>query len=261
MKFQAAVFDWAGTMIDFGSFAPMGVFVEAFSRFGIKATIADARGPMGRPKRAHIQAMLAQNGIRRQWEAAHGGAPTEADVDAIYEIFVPMNEEVAPRYAALVPGAKGAVDQLAARGIRVGSTTGYTRSIMARVLPAAAAQGYAPECVVCADDVADGRPGPGQMLRAMELLGVTDGAAVVKVDDTEPGIAEGVAVGALTVGVAMSGNHVGLTPEDLAALPAPERERLRTRATEALRSAGADHVIDTVADLPALLAMLEHVRA
>jgi beta-phosphoglucomutase-like phosphatase (HAD superfamily) len=29
-RFKAAVFDWAGTMIDFGSFAPMGVFVEAF---------------------------------------------------------------------------------------------------------------------------------------------------------------------------------------------------------------------------------------
>ena len=34
-KFKAAVFDWAGTMVDFGSFAPMGVFVEAFAAFGI----------------------------------------------------------------------------------------------------------------------------------------------------------------------------------------------------------------------------------
>lgn len=261
MKLQAAVFDWAGTMIDFGSFAPMGVFVEAFSRFGIKATIADARGPMGRPKRAHIQAMMALSGIRKQWEAAHGRAPTEADVDALYEIFVPMNEEVAPRYAALIPGAKAMYDGLRARGVAVGSTTGYTRSIMARVLPAAAAQGYAPDCVVCADDVAEGRPGPGQMLRAMELMGVSDAGAVIKVDDTEPGIAEGVAVGAITVGVAMSGNHVGLTPDDLAALPAPERDRLRLRASEALRGAGADHVIDTVADLPALIAMLEQAKA
>lgn len=261
MKLQAAVFDWAGTMIDFGSFAPMGVFVEAFSRFGIKATIADARGPMGRPKRAHIQAMMALNSIRKQWEAAHGHAPTEADVDAIYEIFVPMNEEVAPRYAALIPGAKAMYDGLRARGVAVGSTTGYTRSIMARVLPAAAAQGYVPDCVVCADDVAEGRPGPGQMLRAMELMGISDAAAVIKVDDTEPGIAEGVAVGAITVGVALSGNHVGLTPDDLAALPGPERDRLRARAADALRAAGADHVIDTVADLPALIAMLEQAKA
>ena len=57
-KFKAVVFDWAGTMIDFGSFAPMGVFVEAFKRFGLDATIAEARAPMGAPKRDHIKAML-----------------------------------------------------------------------------------------------------------------------------------------------------------------------------------------------------------
>ena len=39
-RFKAVVFDWAGTMIDFGSFAPMGVFVEAFGRFGVTATVA-----------------------------------------------------------------------------------------------------------------------------------------------------------------------------------------------------------------------------
>ena len=55
---KAVVFDWAGTMIDFGSFAPMGVFVEAFSRFGIEVSIAEAREPMGRPKWDHIVAML-----------------------------------------------------------------------------------------------------------------------------------------------------------------------------------------------------------
>ena len=48
-KFKAVVFDWAGTMIDFGSFAPMGVFVKAFETFGIRASIEQARGPMGKP--------------------------------------------------------------------------------------------------------------------------------------------------------------------------------------------------------------------
>lgn len=57
-KLKAAVFDWAGTMVDFGSFAPMGVFVEAFKTFGIDATIAEARGPMGAPKWDHIKTMI-----------------------------------------------------------------------------------------------------------------------------------------------------------------------------------------------------------
>lgn len=83
--------------------------------------------------------------------------------------------------------------------------------------------------------------------------------AVLKVDDTVPGIAEGVAAGCVTVGLALSGNEAGLTPEELAALPEAERAELRDRVSAILKAAGADHVIDTVADLPALIERLEAV--
>lgn len=257
MTFKAAVFDWAGTMIDFGSFAPMGVFVEAFRSFGITATIPQARGPMGAPKWDHIRAMMDDPDIAAQWRAAHGAAPGDADVDKVYEVFVPMNEEVVADYATLVPGALETVQWLRARGMKIGSTTGYTRSIMERVLPVAEAQGYVPDNLICADDLPEGRPGPLGMYQTFVDLAVYPPAAVLKVDDTEPGIAEGVAAGCVTVGVALSGNHAGLTPEDLAALPAAEVEAIRDRAGAALRAAGADHVIDTVADLPALIEWLE----
>jgi phosphonoacetaldehyde hydrolase len=160
------------------------------------------------------------------------------------------------RYATLIPGALDTVQWLRARGMKIGSTTGYVRSIMARVLPVAAAQGYAPDNCVCADDLPEGRPGPLQMYQTFIDLRVYPPSAVVKVDDTEPGIAEGVAAGCLTVGVALSGNIAGLTVEELAAAPAAEVARLRAMATQRLRGAGADHVIDTVADLPALLESL-----
>ncbi|MFU8898795.1 MAG: phosphonoacetaldehyde hydrolase [Roseinatronobacter sp.] len=255
-RFKAVVFDWAGTMIDFGSFAPMGVFVEAFKQFGLDATIAEARAPMGAPKRAHIKAMLMAPRLAAQWQEVHGSAPTEADIDRIYALFVPMNEQVVADYATLVPGAAAMVADLRARGLKIGSTTGYTRSIMERVFPVAAAQGYAPDNCVCADDLPEGRPGPLQMYQTFVDLAVYPPEAVLKVDDTEPGIAEGVAAGCVTVGVALSGNHVGLTPAELAALSEGEVATLRDRAAASLRAAGADHVIDTVADLPALIDQL-----
>jgi len=95
-----------------------------------------------------------------------------------------------------------------------------------------------------------------QMYQTFIDLRVYPASAVIKVDDTEPGIAEGVAAGCLTVGVAMSGNIVGLTPEDLAVTAPDEIARLREVATSRLKAAGADHVIDTVADLPALIVRL-----
>lgn len=251
---KAVIFDWAGTMIDFGSFAPMGVFVEAFRRFDIEATIPEARAPMGLPKWDHIDAMLKAPRLSGEWARVHGAAPTAADVDRVYKVFVPMNEEVVADYAMLVPGAKDTLDWLAARGIKVGSTTGYTRSIMERVAPLAAAQGYMPLNMVCADDLPEGRPGPLGMYQCFIDLAIYPPETVLKVDDTPPGIAEGVAAGCPTVGVALSGNIAGKTPEALATLSEAEIAAIRSEATTILTAAGATHVIDTVADLPALIA-------
>ena len=255
--FKAVVFDWAGTMVDFGSFAPMGVFVKAFEQFGIPVTIDQARGPMGSAKWDHIRAMMDMPEIAAAWEAKHGAAPTDADVDRVYEVFVPMNEEVAADYADLVPGALDTVAFLRGRGMKIGSTTGYTRSIMERVLPVAAAQGYSPDNLVCSDDLSEGRPGPLGMYKCFVDLGVYPPEAVIKVDDTAPGIAEGRAAGCVTVGLALSGNFVGKTPDELAHCTEAELDAYRAGASEVLRAAGADHMIDTVADLPALIERLE----
>ncbi len=256
-KFKAVVFDWAGTMIDFGSFAPMGVFVKAFETFGITATIDQARAPMGKPKWDHIRSMMDDPDICAQWIAKYGHAPTDADVDKVYKVFVPMNEEVVADFSDLVPGAAEVVRLLRTKGMKIGSTTGYTRSIMERVLPKAAEQGYEPDNLICADDLPEGRPGPLGMYQCFVDLVAYPPSAVIKVDDTEPGIAEGVAAGCLTVGLALSGNYAGKTPEELAALSEDQVDALRQHATVELKKAGADYVIDTVADLPALIEKLE----
>lgn len=250
---KAIIFDWAGTMVDFGSFAPMGAFVEAFDGLGIEVTIEEARAPMGMPKWHHIEAMMAMPRVSQAWAAKFGSVPTSGDIDRVYEIFVPLNEKVAGKYAVLVPGALEMLSYLKAKNIKVGSTTGYTRSIMANVTPIAAKQGYVPENLVCSDDLIEGRPGPLGIYKCMVDLGVYPVQSIIKVDDTEPGIAEGVSAGCITVGVSMSGNYVGKTPDELSALSEAEKSDLRRVATEKLKSAGADFVIDTVADLPALM--------
>lgn len=256
-RFRAAVFDWAGTTVDFGCFAPAAAFVKAFAACGVEVSHEEARAPMGSAKRDHIRAMLDIEPVAARWAAEHGAAPGEADVERVYEVYVPMNETAAAEHAELVPGMAAVVGNLRGRGMKIGSTTGYTRSIMERVLPVAAAQGYAPDNVVCSDDLPEGRPGPLGMYQCFIDLRVYPPRSVIKVDDTAPGIAEGVAAGCVTVGVALSGNAVAKTPAELAAMDTPAVERLRQAATEMLRAAGADHVIDTVADLPALIDALD----
>ncbi|MGX9965664.1 phosphonoacetaldehyde hydrolase [Roseomonas sp. F4] len=252
---KAVILDWAGTVLDHGSRAPMGAFVEAFGRFGVALSIADARGPMGMAKADHIR--LVGRAVNEAWRARHGRDFGEADVQAIFEVFEPLNIAAVEAHSALIPGAREALDQLAARGIRIGSTTGYTRPIMDRLAPLAAAQGFRPEIIICAGDLPEGRPAPLQMWKAMAEMGVWPARQVVKVDDTPPGIGEGRNAGTWTIGLALSGNIAGLSAEELAALSDTARAELRRVATAELTGAGAHLVIDSIAGLPAALAAIE----
>jgi len=246
---KAVIFDWSGTVVDFGSRAPAAAFIEVFREFGVHLTVAEARGPMGLPKRDHLRALGSVPRIAAAWRSAHGRGFADADVDRLHDVFEPLTARVAARHADLVPGVAGVVAELRRRGVKIGSTTGYTRPIMESVLPIAARQGFAPDNLVCAGDLPAGRPTPLMMYRCFVELAVWPAAAVVKVDDTAPGIEEATAAGSWAVGVAMSGNAVGLAPERLAGLDAAETARLREDAAAELRAAGAHYVIDTVADL------------
>lgn len=259
--FRAVVLDWAGTVLDFGSCAPMSAFVRLFERHGIELTIDEARAPMGLPKWDHIRAVGNTPRIAAQWHELHGRAFADADVDALYEEFTPMNAATVPDHAALVPGALEVILDLRRQGLAIGSTTGYNRPIMEVLAPLAAAQGYVPDNLVCAGDLAAGRPSPLMMYRCFADLGVWPAQAVVKVDDTAPGIAEARAAGSWAVGVAVSGNEVGLSLDEWRSLDAQQQQVHRERATAVLREAGAHEVIDTVAELlPALRRLRDRAR-
>ncbi len=255
MKIQAAILDWAGTVVDHGSRAPMGAFVRAFTQFGVTISIADARGPMGMAKRDHIRAVGQTPSVAAAWRARHGRDFTEGDVDAIFQVFEPMNIAAVRDHGDIIPGTIEALETLRARGIRIAGTTGYTRPIMDVLEPLAATAGYAPELTVCAGDLPAGRPTPLMMWYAIAKLGAWPAATVVKVDDAAPGIGEGKAAGTWTVGIALTGNAVGLAAEELAALSPTERAKLRDKATTELRD--ADLVIDSIADLPQAIATLD----
>ncbi len=254
---RAVVFDWAGTVIDFGSLAPMGAFVKLFQRYGVEITVAEARVPMGLAKWDHIKALGTQPRVAAAWRQSRGHDFTDDDVDELYAVFTPMNAQSVVQHATLIPGVVRAVTALRERGIAIGSTTGYNRAIMEVVAPLAAEQGFAPDNLVCAGDLIAGRPSPLMMYRTFADLGVWPPSAVVKVDDTVPGIEEGLAAGTWVVGVVVSGNGVGLTQQDWLRLDAAKQTFIRERAAATLLAAGAHIVIDTVDDLLPVLAQIE----
>lgn len=246
---QAVILDWAGTTVDFGSLAPAAVFVEVFARQGVAISLEEARGPMGLPKKDHIRELTREPAIARRWQERHGRLPQETDVEAMYADFVPLQLDCLARHSRLVPGTADTVAALRARGVRIGATTGYSSAMTEINLREAEAQGYRPDVAISADEVPAGRPLPHMALLAAIRLGVECVQACVKVDDTVPGIEEGLNAGMWTVGVAVSGNEVGLSLPDWQALSEAERHERRARAFRRLLQAGAHYVVDSIADL------------
>ena len=258
-QLEAVIFDWAGTTVDFGSFAPTQIFVDAFKQaFDFDISLAEARGPMGLGKWQHIEALGADPVVGARWLARFGRPMSQADVGHIYRTFLPLQIERVAAHADLIPGTRETIAVLHDRGMKVGSTTGYPRQVMERLMAAAEDKGYAPDCIVCADDLEAGaRPGPWMALQCVLELGIGSVAHCVKVDDTVPGIAEGINAGMWTVGLALSGSPAGLTLDEYESATPEQRGAIRERVTPAFVEAGAHFVIDTIADLVPVLDEIE----
>lgn len=259
--FDLVIFDWAGTMVDFGCRAPVDALIEAFSRQGVAISEVAARADMGMAKVDHVRALLGRKDVAEAWKDARGVAPADSDVGLIMEDLGPLMLKAAAEASELIPGAADAVASLRAAGLKIASSTGYTREMMKPVLAEAAKQGYAPDHLMCSGETPQGRPSPLMIYRACADLGVWPLTRVLKVDDAEAGVAEGRAAGCFTVGLAASGNGMGLSREDLLALSPETREDGLRQVTESLLAAGADMVINSVADLVPVLTGAAQPRA
>jgi len=251
MSIALVVFDWAGTLVDHGSRAPMEAFLQAFDAEGLPITEAVARAPMGAHKLDHVKEILAQPEVAARLPAHLAALPHAARADRLYRRFTEHLSELLPLHAAPVAGVPQALAALRERGIAIGSCSGYTRAMMDRLEPLARAAGVDPDLVVCADEVPAGRPAPWACHRIAAHFGIYPLSRALKVGDTPADIAEGRNAGMATLGITATGNEVGLSAQALAALSPAERAARLRAARE--RLAGADAWLESVADLPAWL--------
>ena len=248
-RLQAVLLDWAGTTMDFGCIAPAVVFVEVFKRKGVPISMEEARAPMGAHKRVHIERITQLESVRRRWQEKLGRPPNDGDVEAMFKEFIPLQLQCLSDYSQMIPGALDTVNALRKRGYKIGSTTGYTTEMMKINLADAKKQGYEPDSTVCASDVPQGRPYPFMCLQNAINLGVSPVEACVKIDDTRPGVEEGLNAGMWTIGLAISGNEIGLSLAEWEKLPKPDQERLRQGAYTRMYQSGAHYVVDKIADI------------
>ena len=255
-KVSAIILDWAGTTVDYGCFAPVNAFIKAFETFGITPTMDETREPMGMEKRAHVAKMLEGERLSALWADKFGRSHTKEDIDGIYEMFEPALFKTLSGYTDIIPGVIETVHILRQMGIVIGSTTGYTKKMMDIVAPLAKEKSYAPDCLVCPEDVGCGRPYPFMLWRNLEIMKVMDVRNVIKVGDTAADMEEGRNAGCICVGVIKGSSMLGLSEKELAQIPHSEIDVLITAAHKKFIKAGATHVIDEIKALPKLINMI-----
>ena len=250
---KAIILDWAGTTLDYGCFAPAVVFVEVYNRQGVPITTEQAREPMGAHKKVHIRMISEMEAVRRMWQDARGRLPNEDDVEAMFRDFVPLQLACLAKYADLIPGTLEALADFRRRGLKIGSTTGYTTEMMEVLQEEARKRGYVPDSSVCAAQVPAGRPYPWMCLQNALNLQVYPMEAFVKVGDTLPDVAEGLNAGMWTIGLAKTGNELGLTEQEIAALEPTVLKAKLDRAYQRLHQGGAHYVVDSISEVPPIL--------
>ncbi len=212
---RLVIFDMAGTTVEDDGQVP-AAFTVALAAHGINVTPAQINRVRGASKR---QAMLrfVPEGPRQADDAA-----------AMYTRF---RQELAHRYATggvrPIAGAAEAFRDLRQRGIKVALTTGFDRDTTTMLLSALGWLDHTVDTIVCGDDVAQGRPAPDLILRAMANTAITNAAQVAVIGDTTLDLAAGARAGVgWNVGV-LSGAH----------------------GREALELAPHTHIVGSVADL------------
>lgn len=252
-RLKAVVLDWAGTTVDFGSLAPARTLQRLFAQVGVPLSEPETRRDMGLPKKDHIRGILHMPRICEVWQRLRGRAPNEADVDEIYQQFIPLQLSCLAEHSSLIAGVLEAVRCFRERGLKIGSTTGYTRAMLDVLLEQSSKAGYNPDCSLSPEDVGAGRPHPFMIYENAVRLQVYPTAAIVKIGDTPADIEEGLNAGVWSVGVAGTGNGIGLAFEDFQKLSASEKESRLTAARAELQHAGAHYVVDTLSEVPAVL--------
>ncbi|MBF9072402.1 phosphonatase-like hydrolase [Streptacidiphilus fuscans] len=221
-KVKLVVLDMAGTTVHDGGLVELA-FEAAASELGVEpgserhdAMLADVRATMGESKITVFRRLFGEEELAQRANVAF---------EAAYERMVGEGHVVA------IPGAEDAIKQLRAAGVAVVLTTGFSGPTQQAIIAALGWENLV-DLALCPADAGRGRPYPDLALAAFLRTAAADSVAEMAViGDTGYDMQCGVRSGASVVAGVLTGAHLA----------------------ERLRADGATVVLNSVADLPALV--------
>lgn len=254
MKYDLIIFDWAGTTIDFGCMAPVNAFKEAFHEARLFPSLEEIREPMGLLKIDHVRKMLEGKRLSECFQLEYGRTFHEEDIKNIYLSSEKNILQSVQKYTDPKEHVLETIKILRDFGIKIGSTTGYTKEMMAIVAKAAKEKGYEADTLFTAEDVGGfGRPYPYMIFENMKAHKIKETSKVLKVGDTISDIIEGKNAGVDTCGILIGSSLMGLSLEEYHTLSEVEKEKLHQKLRKQYLEAGATYVIHDLSELPKIL--------
>ena len=219
------VFDMVGTTVEDGG-QVRDAFRGALADQGIAIDEAALQAWRGASKRE-----VLRHFVERQF--GRDDAENARRIELAYAAFCQrLERSYAEGGVRAVAGAGATFAWLREQGVQVALTTGFYRQVTDILLQALGWQpGGIVDASVCSDEVVQGRPAPYMIFRAMEATGVVDVRQVIKVGDTALDLQAGTNAGLRGVVGVLSGSQT----------------------VAQLGRVAHTHLIDSVADLPALV--------
>jgi phosphonoacetaldehyde hydrolase len=240
MKIKAVIFDWAGTLADFGSMAPVNAFRALFKNHNMFLTTEQIRAPMGTHKRDHIQKLLAMPDVAEQWSKAKGREVRAHDINRLYRELNTIQKQEVQKRAAWTPFAIDLLKSLKQAGVKVGTCTGYTSDMAAPLYELAKQSSIELDANVSASSVRAGRPHPWMCFELMKQMDVYPPTACLKIGDTVSDIQEGLNAGMWTIGIT-TGNELAMMEQDFMQYDNDEMTQAMRQAHGRLLQAGAHY--------------------
>jgi phosphonatase-like hydrolase len=222
MTIQLVVFDMAGTTVEDSGLVQQS-FIAADEHAGLSGNAAERERMM-----RYVADTMGQSKIEVFRHLSGGNEEQAQDANKAFErCYARLVDE---GQCSPIPGAVETITAVRALGVKTALTTGFARETQQAIIDALGWHHLA-DVVLCPGEGVRGRPFPDMPLVALLRTGTESVRQMVVVGDTASDIRSGVAAGAAAVVGVRTGAH-----DD-----------------DQLRAAGATHVIDSVADLPAVL--------
>lgn len=253
-RVKLVVFDWAGTVIDYGCKAPVKAFKLAFNKFGLNPSEKIIRKYMGASKYDHINYIISDICKQRNTNYVHISA------DEVYNIYKDMQLTAITQHSKLITGVIRMQEQLNDRNILIATTTGYSREMLECVLNHAKLQCFDSSFINVSPDMLKYNPSreSGELMRYIfskveKIYGSISYNNVVKVGDTPIDMIEGINAGSWNIGCVSSGNLIGKDEMYVSNIIAGNKHKINrpyyneyTTAISQLEKSGANYIVHDI---------------